>query len=64
MFAALHDALRELSPALSQALILRVGHELSYDEVADRLGCSPGAARVRVARGLAALESRLEVASP
>ncbi|MEI2778573.1 MAG: RNA polymerase sigma factor [Tetrasphaera sp.] len=64
MFAALRDALQELSPALSQALILRVGQDLTYAEVAERLGCSVGAARVRVARGLAALESRLEIAAP
>ena len=34
---------------------LRVVEELSYDEVAATLGTTPGAARVRVHRGLAAL---------
>jgi DNA-directed RNA polymerase specialized sigma24 family protein len=35
--------------------------DLPYREVAKRLGCSEGAARVRVARGLARLAEILEV---
>jgi RNA polymerase sigma-70 factor (ECF subfamily) len=38
-----------------EAVRLRVIDELEYDEVAAALGTTPGAARVRVHRGLAAL---------
>jgi RNA polymerase sigma factor (sigma-70 family) len=61
MAAALRQALDAMSPKLAGAVMLRVAHDLPYDEVAARLGCSEGAARVRVARGLAQLEQLLEV---
>lgn len=57
--ASLREAMGELSPAVSDALMLRVGQELPYPEVAERLGCSVGAARVRVARGLTLLADKL-----
>jgi RNA polymerase sigma factor (sigma-70 family) len=38
-----------------EAVRLRVLDELTYDEIATELGTTPGAARVRVHRGLAAL---------
>jgi RNA polymerase sigma-70 factor (ECF subfamily) len=64
-FAPLREVIREamgsLSPRLAEALTLRIGLELPYDEVARRLRCSPVAARVRVARGLARLTDLLEV---
>jgi RNA polymerase sigma factor (sigma-70 family) len=64
-FAPVREAIREamgsLSPKLAEALTLRIGLELPYDEVARRLRCSQGAARVRVARGLARLTDLLEV---
>jgi RNA polymerase sigma-70 factor (ECF subfamily) len=59
--AALTDALRSLPRSQAQALVLRIGHELPYVDVARRLGCSEGAARVRVARGLSRLATTLEV---
>ena len=34
---------------------MRVLDDMSYDEIATELGTTPGAARVRVHRGLAAL---------
>ena len=60
--AAVRDALRSMSPKVAEAVALRVGEELPYDEVARRLNCSEGAARVRVARGLDQLAELLEVA--
>jgi RNA polymerase sigma factor (sigma-70 family) len=63
-FATIRDevrsALRRLPANQANAVLLRVGYELPYDEVAQRLGCSPGAARVRVTRGLTRLANLLE----
>lgn len=56
---ALREALMGLSPLERSAVELRVIKELPYDEVASRLGCAPGAARVRVSRGLARLRKSL-----
>ena len=57
--ASVHDALRDAMATLPagqlDAIRLRVIEEMPYQEVALRLGCSEGAARVRVARGLARL---------
>ena len=50
--ADLRAALEQLSDGVRAAVELRVGHELSYAEVAARLGCTEGCARVRVNRGL------------
>ncbi|MEO7573507.1 MAG: RNA polymerase sigma factor [Acidimicrobiales bacterium] len=46
------EALAELSPKLREAVLLRVALDLPYEAVATELGCSVGAARVRVSRGL------------
>jgi RNA polymerase sigma factor (sigma-70 family) len=53
-------AVSELPASQRQALGLRVVNELPYAEVANRLGCSPAAARIRVSRALRALNKRLE----
>jgi len=53
-------ALESLPQTLSEAVRLRVCSELPYADVASRLGCSEGAARVRVARGLARLSKEVE----
>jgi RNA polymerase sigma-70 factor (ECF subfamily) len=58
--AAVTAALADLTPMLREAVVLRIADELSYDDVAERLGCSPGAARVRVSRGLARLQTAME----
>ena len=50
--ARLDAALTELTPDSAEAVRLRVDAELPYTEVARRLGCTEGAARVRVARAL------------
>jgi RNA polymerase sigma factor (sigma-70 family) len=55
----LDDALLELSPDERDAVRLRIVEELSYAEVGRAAGTTPGAARVRVHRGLTALRHRL-----
>jgi RNA polymerase sigma-70 factor (ECF subfamily) len=54
------EALSKLSPPVAAAVSLRVMRELPYAEVAERLGCSEGAARVRVARGLSLIADLIE----
>lgn len=58
--ADMEAALRALPSDQRRALELRVLGELPYARVADRLGCTPTAARIRVSRGLATLRARLE----
>jgi RNA polymerase sigma-70 factor (ECF subfamily) len=53
------ELLDTLPLSQSEALRLRIIDELDYDEVAEALGTSRSAARVRVHRGLAALRQRL-----
>jgi RNA polymerase sigma-70 factor (ECF subfamily) len=55
----LDDALLDLTPEERDALRLRVVDELPYDAVGRATDTTPGAARVRVHRGLAALRRRL-----
>jgi RNA polymerase sigma-70 factor (ECF subfamily) len=57
----LEDALSELSPESVEAVRMRVEEELPYAQIAERLGCTEGAARVRVARALSQLADRMEV---
>jgi RNA polymerase sigma factor (sigma-70 family) len=52
-------ALGRLSPALRDAVALRVGDELPYAQIAQRLDITPQAARVRVSRALCALRTAL-----
>jgi RNA polymerase sigma-70 factor (ECF subfamily) len=58
--AEIRAALAQLPPSLADAVVLRVGEDLAYADVAARLGCSEGAARVRVSRGLDRLADLLE----
>jgi RNA polymerase sigma-70 factor (ECF subfamily) len=51
----LDDALDELPDGERRALELRFVDDLAYDQVAAALATTPGAARVRVARGLGRL---------
>jgi RNA polymerase sigma-70 factor (ECF subfamily) len=55
----LDEAFAGLAPNVREAIRLRVLEDLSFDDVAEQMGTSPGAARVRVHRGLAALRNRL-----
>lgn len=57
--ASIQDAVADLPAAQVQALSLRVRDELPYREIAVRLGCTEGAARVRVSRALTTLADRL-----
>jgi RNA polymerase sigma-70 factor (ECF subfamily) len=55
----LDEAFDELPESQRNAIGLRVLADLDYDGVADALGTTPRAARVRVSRGLAALRKRM-----
>lgn len=57
-------ALEALPDKQREALELRVLEQLPYEEIGSRLGCSTGAARVRVTRALRALHSHFEGAHP
>ena len=59
LVAALPEALSMLTPALRDAIVMRVSEQLPYAEIASRLGCSEGSARVRVSRGLDRLHQEL-----
>jgi RNA polymerase sigma factor (sigma-70 family) len=60
----LAQALETLPDKQREALELRVFEQLPYEEIGSRLGCSAGAARVRVTRALRALHAQLEGAHP
>ena len=55
-------ALRALPADQRRALELRVVHQLPYEAVAGRLGCSQNAARLRVSRALRAITTQLKSA--
>lgn len=55
----LDEALDELPEGQRYAVELRVLEDLNYERVAERLGTTPAAARVRVTRGLGHLRLRL-----
>ena len=55
----LRRALGRLPSEQRRALQLRVVHQLPYEEVAGRLGCSQNAARLRVSRALRALTTQV-----
>lgn len=56
---ALTAALAHLSDEQRSAVELRVVHDLDYPDVAFRLGCTEGTARMRVFRGLRQLNAAL-----
>jgi RNA polymerase sigma factor (sigma-70 family) len=55
----LDEALAELPEGQRQAVALRFAGDLEYDAVADALGTTPHAARVRVHRAISTLRQRL-----
>ena len=56
---ALREALSCLTTSSAEAVTLRIGHEWSYPQLAEHLGCTPASARVRISRALHDLESHL-----
>jgi RNA polymerase sigma-70 factor, ECF subfamily len=58
--AALAAALGQMTGGERDAVQLRVVAELDYSEIASRLGCTEGAARRRVHRGLARLSNLMQ----
>ncbi|HEX2907084.1 MAG TPA: RNA polymerase sigma factor [Phototrophicaceae bacterium] len=57
---ALTGALRELSPTLREAVILRYGHGLTYREMAEVIGCPQKTAESRVRLAHDRLRGRLQ----
>jgi RNA polymerase sigma-70 factor, ECF subfamily len=57
-------AVAGLPPAQARAVRLRVVDELSYEEIASRLACTPVAARKHVSLGLQALRNTLDTETP
>jgi RNA polymerase sigma factor (sigma-70 family) len=60
-FLDLRDALGRLAHPVRLAVVLRFYLDLPFDEVATISGCSPNAAKARVRRGLATLQSALVI---
>ena len=58
----LRHALRALPAEQRRALELRIVHQLPYEAVAGRLGCTQNAARLRVSRALRALTTQMKSA--
>ncbi|MGE0546646.1 MAG: RNA polymerase sigma factor [Kofleriaceae bacterium] len=56
---AIEGALRDLSPELRAAFLLREYHDLDYGEIASSLGIELGTVKSRLARARAALRQRL-----
>ena len=58
--AAVHAGLDAISPAHKEVLVLRFLEDLSYDEIADIVGCSVGTVRSRIYYGKKHLRSIME----
>lgn len=56
---ALEAALRELTPKTREAFVLRHGMDMSFEEMAERTGCTPNTAKIRVHRARLALQKVL-----
>jgi RNA polymerase sigma factor (sigma-70 family) len=60
----LRDALQGLSPSLRTAVLLRDIRELTYQEIADRLGLPEGTVKSRINRGRTELARQIERLRP
>jgi RNA polymerase sigma-70 factor, ECF subfamily len=58
--AALMSALRDLEPSHQAVLLLRDGHDLDYQDIAEALGINVGTVKSRLSRARAALREALE----
>lgn len=56
----MHRALDRVSPAHSEALILRYVEDLSYEEIAEVVGCKVGTVRSRLHYAKRALREAME----
>lgn len=59
MAGRIRDAVDKLSPDLRMVVVLRYTEGLSYEQIAEVLGCSPGTVASRLSRAHKALERRL-----
>ena len=57
--ASVRSAIERLAPDLRMTIVLRYTEALSYDEIADVMGCSPGTVASRLNRAHKILERRL-----
>jgi RNA polymerase sigma-70 factor (sigma-E family) len=55
-------ALQDVPPRQRAALVLRFVHDLSVEQVAEALGCSPGTVKSQTARGLEKLRAAYLIA--
>ncbi len=58
--AQVHTALDELRPEQREALLLRFMEDLSYEQIAEVVGCNVGTVRSRIHYGKSALRRQLE----
>lgn len=58
--ATLRAALKQLPRRLSEVLVLRFLFDMSVDDVATVLGCSPGTVKSQTSRGIAAMRELLD----
>ena len=58
--ALVRQAIAELPPAFREAITLRYIDEMSYEGIADAIGCSIGTVKSRIARGKSLLAGLLE----
>lgn len=59
MSSSVKNAVERLSPELRMAVVLRYTEGLSYDQIAEAMGCSPGTVASRLNRAHKLLEKRL-----
>jgi RNA polymerase sigma-70 factor (ECF subfamily) len=57
----LHEAIAALAPEAREALLLKHGQGFEYREIAEMLGISESAAKMRVSRACQAVREKLEV---
>jgi len=61
LFENVVSALAELTPSQRLAFLLRHYEGMSYEEIGNAMGCSPGTAKKSVWRALGKLRAKFEV---